>query len=84
MLPKRSLSDSKTRPSDSYLEVVASVICSPDPGPKGMLDFYIRIGIRERAEDEEELFHGGSGRRALRQAESETPVAEIIHNQGIS
>src|SRR5665647_620554 len=38
------------------------VICSPDPGPKGMLDFYARIGIREGAEDEEESFHGGPGR----------------------
>ena len=62
----------------------ALLICSPDPGPKGMLDFYVRIGIREGAEDEEESFHGGSGRRALRQAESGTPVAEIIHNQVIS
>lgn len=47
-------------------------------------DEVLRIGIREGAEDEEESFHGGSGCRALRQAESGTPVAEIIHKQGIS
>ena len=30
-----------------------------------MLDFCVRIGIREGAEDEEESFHGGSGRLCL-------------------
>lgn len=38
------------------------LICSPDPGPKGMLDFYVRIGIREGGEDEEKSVHGGPDR----------------------
>ena len=42
-----------------------SVICSPDFGPDRMLDFYIKIGIPEGTEDDEESFHGGSGRLCL-------------------
>jgi hypothetical protein len=41
---------------------VHDLICSPDPGPKWMLDFYVRIGIREGAENVEESVHGGSDR----------------------
>jgi len=38
------------------------VIFSPDSGPNRMLNFYARIGIRERAKDEEKSLHGGSYR----------------------
>jgi putative transposase len=58
------------------------VICTPDSGPRWMLDFRIRIGIREGPEDEEKSTHRGSD--CLRQAESGTPVEEIIRKLGIA
>lgn len=41
-----------------------NVICSPDPGPKGMRDFYVRIGIREGAKNEKESILGRSDLQA--------------------
>ena len=38
------------------------MICSPERGPDRVLDFYVRIGIREGGEDEEKSVHGGPDR----------------------
>jgi len=43
----------------------------------------IKSGIRKGVRDEEEV-HGGSDSFALRQAESGTPIAEIIRKMEIS